>query len=123
MSRAGSGSKSLLRGGTTLLFADARGFRFAGRLVEPTGGPVNLTLIRTSDPVGPKSRCGHLRPDVEERKRLAMKLLDPEIERLLSGTAGVSEYHTLQFFARLDPTMHARAGGEGQVLRAHDARA
>ena len=89
--------------GAILVFAEARGFRFQGRLVDPSASTVELVLTRTGEPVArlPESPTPII--PAEELRRLALEVLEPEIQRLRTGNCGVPEYHTLQRLARIDP--------------------
>lgn len=100
----GSFQVELPRTGMIMILAEAKGFRFQGRVVELSASTVELVLVRTSEPaVGMPKAQGPVMP-IEERRRLALKLLDPDIQRARSGPCGVTEYRTLQLLARIDPT-------------------
>ena len=99
----GSFQVELPPGGVILVFAEAHGFRFQGRLVDPSAGTVELVLTRTGEPVARMSKSSTPSIPAEELRQLALKVLEPETQRLRTGNCGVPEYHTLQRLARIDP--------------------
>ncbi len=90
--------------GTIMIFAEARGFRFQGRVVEPSASTVELVLTRTGEPFArvPESPASTM--PAAELRQLALKLLEPDIQKARTGPCGVNEYRTLQLLARIDPT-------------------
>ena len=108
--------------GATLLFADARGFRFAGRLVEPTGGPVNLTLMRTSEPVGQSHDAAIFRAGRGGAKAPRDEASRPGNREASQRDGRCPRISYAPVLRPARPDAHARARGEGQVRRAHDAR-
>jgi protocatechuate 3,4-dioxygenase beta subunit len=91
--------------GAAFLFAGASGFRFAGRLIGPADTSVNVEMIRMGEPIRAAREAIPPGLDADERRRMALKLLEPEIEKLRAGPVGVSEYHTFQFLARINPIL------------------
>jgi Carboxypeptidase regulatory-like domain len=90
--------------GTITILADARGFRFQGQVVKPTADAVKLVLARSSEPAAGNLNGPAQTIPAAESLRMALKVLDPDIQRARTGPCGVAEYHTLQLLARLDPT-------------------
>ena len=67
----------------SFLFAEAQGFRFFGRLLDPGAGSVSIELTRPDErPTGPMRTLPPPRPRAEERA-LARRLILPYVERLL----------------------------------------
>lgn len=90
--------------GTIMIFAEARGFQFLGRLIAPSADTVELVLTRTNEPVAGILKAPLHTMSGEEQRGLALKVLEPDIQRARTGPVGVTEYHTLQLLARLNPS-------------------
>ena len=99
----GSFRVGLPPGGVILIFTEARGFRFQGRLVDPSASDLELTLRRTNE--APAELAG-APGSLSDAGRTASagaagaRAGDPDAR---TGTCGVAEYQTLQRLARIDP--------------------
>ncbi len=91
--------------GTMMICAEAEGYRFQGSLLQPAADSVELVLSRAAGPAAPGPHDSPAGFPAEERRRLALRVLEPDIERARTGPCGVTEFQTLQTLARIDPAL------------------
>ncbi len=86
--------------GRCFLFAEAEGFRFDGRAIDPAGGPFELILTRGDEA---PSTSMTTRPIAPPPPGLARRVLAPYADRVLSDGDHASRVRTLELLARVDP--------------------
>ncbi len=84
----------------SFLFAEAEGFRFFGRPIEPARGPFDLTLTALDE--NPERGMTTL-PKAPGDPVLARRVLAPYAERVLSEGDHASRIKALELLARIDP--------------------
>ena len=89
--------------GTIMIFAEARGFRFQGRLVEPSANTVELVLTANERAGRPDARDPGTRPCPRKSSGSWRCRCSSRTSSARTGPCGVTEYHTLQLLARIDP--------------------
>jgi hypothetical protein len=88
--------------GPAFLFAEAKGFRFLGRALDPSTDSADLVLVRDDEPAAPLATLPPALPAAEEMD-LARKLIEPEVAAVLAGGRGQEGVRTLELLARIDP--------------------
>jgi hypothetical protein len=106
----GSFQTAVPAGGMTTICAEARGFRFHGEFISPSANSVEFVLTRTSEPAEAMRKLTAPAIPVLEQRRMALKVLEPDISRARTGPVGVTEYHTLQLLARIEPARALKVG-------------
>ena len=86
--------------GRNFLFAEAEGYRFSGRTIDPALGPFDLRLTRLDE--GPDTSMRTLTPAQPALAR-ARSVLAPYVERVLSHGDHATRVRTLELLARIDP--------------------
>jgi hypothetical protein len=99
----GSFQIDLPAAGMTTIFAEACGFRFHGQPISPPADLIELVLTRPSEPAETRRKPPARSIPLSEQRRMALKVLEPDITRARTGPVGVTEYHTLRLLARIDP--------------------
>ena len=87
-------------GRRAFLFAEATGFRFLGRAIDPASGPFELTLTALD-----RTPLGAM-PGLDARpadRPLAIRVLAPYADRVLGRGDHASRFRTLELLSRVDP--------------------
>jgi hypothetical protein len=85
------------------LYVAGEGLRLAGHRIAAAGGPVELSVRREGDPPGPTPRT--LPPPLPraEEKALALRLIEPDLERLTGKELTRDMFALLDIVPRIDP--------------------
>ena len=86
--------------GHAFLFAEAEGFRFDGREIDPKAGPFDLALTRLGEVPGASMAT---QPRSTAEMDLARRVMAPYVDRVLSEGDQSTRIRTLELLARVDP--------------------
>jgi Carboxypeptidase regulatory-like domain len=84
----------------SFLFAEAEGFRFLGRPIDPVRGPSELTLTALEET--PENGMASL-PEGSGDSALARRVMSPYVDRVLSEGDHASRIRMLELLAKVDP--------------------